>query len=273
MANIATSLRVRVGCEFSYESVGDTPAVVLVRPEDAGHRVLSESWSTDPAVPYHDYGDLYGNRPRRLTLPAGRLTMRYNAEVETSALPAETNLAAREVPVQDLPDDALVYTLPSRLCQSDQLADEAWEQFGGVAPGWSRVQAICDWVHGALTFGYGASQPVTSAVDALRARAGVCRDFAQVAVTFCRALNIPARYAFGYLPDIDVPPPTTPMDFCAWFEAYLEDRWWTFDPRSNQRRIGHIAIARGRDAVDTAMVTTYGTARLETMTVWADQIA
>jgi transglutaminase-like putative cysteine protease len=270
---MTTSLRVRVGCEFSYESAGETPAVVLVRPEDVGHRVRSEAWSTWPEVPFHDFRDLHGNRARRLTLPAGRISMRYDAQVDISPEPAETNLAARERPVQELPDDVLVYTLPSRFCLSDELSDEAWRLFGRVEPGWHRVQAICDYVHGALNFGYGSSQPLTTSADALRARAGVCRDFAHVAVTFCRSLNIPARYTFGYLPDIDCPPPDTPMDFCAWFEAYLEDRWWTFDPRNNVRRVGHIAIARGRDALDTAMVTTYGTARLDTMVVWADEVA
>jgi transglutaminase-like putative cysteine protease len=269
---MTTSLRVRVGCEFSYETVGETPAVLLIRPEDVGHRVLTEAWSTLPKVPFHDFRDLYGNRARRLTMPAGRISLRYDAHVDVSPDPAETSFSARELPVQELPDEVLVYTLPSRFCLSDELSNEAWRLFGTVEPGWTRVQAICDYVHGALNFGYGTSQPFTTAVDALRARAGVCRDFAHVAITFCRALNIPARYTFGYLPDIDVPLADTPMDFCAWFEAYLGDRWWTFDPRNNVRRIGHIAIARGRDALDTAMVTTYGTARLDTMVVWADEV-
>lgn len=272
MANTATALLVRVGCEFVYEAEAPVPAVLLVRPEDVGHRVRSEGWLAEPDLSVHDFRDLYGNRARRLTLPAGSVRLRYDADVEISAEPADTDWSARELRVEELPDDTLVYTLPSRFCLSDELAGEAWERFGATEPGWPRVQAICDWVHGALRFEYGTSFPQTTSVDALRAGTGVCRDFAHLAITFCRALNIPARYAFGYLPDIAVPPPTSPMDFCAWFEAYLGDRWWTFDPRNNVRRVGHIAIARGRDALDTAMVTTYGAARLTAMTVWADQV-
>jgi transglutaminase-like putative cysteine protease len=273
MSDIATSMLVGVGCEFTYETAGEAPSVLLVRPERSGPRIRSESWATVPQLPYHDYTDLYGNEPRRLTLPNGRCTIRYDAQVEIPAELDETDLTARELPVQDLPDDVLVYTLPSRFCLSDVVSDEAWERFGAVAPGWGRVQAICDWVHGTLHFSYGTSLPLTTALDALRAGTGVCRDFAHIAVTFCRALNIPARYAFGYLPDIDVPPPDSPMDFCAWFEAFLDGHWWTFDPRNNQRRIGRIVIGRGRDALDVAMVTTFGAARLENMTVWADRVA
>jgi transglutaminase-like putative cysteine protease len=272
MSDIATSLLVTVGCEFTYETAGEAPAVVLVRPHPDGPRIRSESWATVPQLPYHDYTDLYGNEPRRLTLPSGRCTLRYDATLAIPAEPDETDPSAGELLVQDLPDDVLVFTMPSRFCLSDEISDEAWERFGGVAPGWGRVQAICDWVHGTLQFAYGTSQPLTTAVDALRAGTGVCRDFAHIAVTFCRALNIPARYVFGYLPDIGVPPPYAPMDFCAWFEAFLGGRWWTFDPRNNERRIGHIVIARGRDALDVAMMTTYGAARLENMTVWADRV-
>jgi transglutaminase-like putative cysteine protease len=244
----------------------------MVRADERGQHVRSETWTTEPAVPYHDYHDLYDNACRRLTFHPGKTVLRYDAIVSVPPTPAETDWSAREVPVEQLPDDTLVFTLPSRLCPSDRLADRAWELFGHLSPGWSRVQSICDWVHGNIRFAYGASGPHTTAFDVLEAGTGVCRDFAQLAVGFCRALNIPARYAFGYLPDIAVPLADTPMDFCAWFEAYLGDRWWTFDPRNNLRRIGHIVIARGRDATDVAMVTTFGAARLETMTVWADQI-
>jgi transglutaminase-like putative cysteine protease len=273
MSETATSLLLGVGCEFTYDTAGEAPSILLVRPERSGPRICSESWTTVPHLPYHDYTDLYGNQPRRLTLPTGRCTLRYDARVEVSAEPDEIDLTARELPVQDLPDDVLVYTLPSRFCLSDEIATEAWDRFGAVAPGWGRVQAICDWVHGTLNFAYGTSLPLTTALDALRAGTGVCRDFAHIAVTFCRALNIPARYTFGYMPDIDVPPPYSPMDFCAWFEAYLDGRWWTFDPRNNQRRVGRVVIGRGRDALDVAMVTTFGAARLENMSVWADLVA
>ena len=150
-------------------------------------------------------------------------------------------------------------------------ANDAWTLFGSAAPGWQRVEAICDWVHSEIKFGYLDTSPLATAADVFDRRAGVCRDFAHLAVTFCRALNIPARYAFGYLPDIDVPPPSDPMDFCAWMEVYLGGRWWTFDPRNNQARRGRVLIARGRDAVDVAMVSTYGGPQLRSMTVWANE--
>ncbi len=269
---VASLLAVRVGCEFVYAADAPTPAVLLVRPNPREYRVRNETWTMSPPTPHHDYKDIYGNVCRRFTFAPGTTSLRYDARVDVLPTPAETNWNASEVPVERLPDEALMYTLASRYCLSDQLAERAWELFGGVEAGWKRVQTICDWVHDNIRFAYGASRTDTTAVDVVDAGAGVCRDFAQVAISFCRALNIPARYAFGYLPDIGVPPPDAPMDFCAWFEAYLGDRWYTFDPRNNQRRIGHIVIARGRDALDVAMVTTYGTARLETMAVWADHL-
>jgi transglutaminase-like putative cysteine protease len=268
---ITSPLALRVGCEFVHDASGDTPAVVLVRPNEHTNQVMSEQWTVDPPAPHHDYRDIYGNACRRLTFGRGKSTLRYDAVVHVPPTPADTDWFAREVPVAQLPDDTLIYTLPSRLIPSDQLSDQAWELFGHLQPGWSRIQAICDWVHANLRFSYGTSRPHTTAADVLAAGTGVCRDFAQVSVSFCRALNIPARYAFGYLPDIGVPLSDTPMDFCAWFEAYLGDRWYTFDPRNNQRRIGHVVIGRGRDALDVAMVTVYGDAQLEGMTVWADQ--
>ena len=166
----------------------------------------------------------------------------------------------------------LSYTLPSRFCPSDELGEIAWELFGTVPQGWGRVQAISDWVHGEVSFGYGSSSPTTTAVDVLAARAGVCRDFAHLGITLCRALSIPARYAFGYLPDIGVPPSDAPMDFAAWMEVFLGGRWWTFDPRNGVPRVGRVLIGRGRDALDVAMVSTFGKVELDSMVVWADQI-
>jgi transglutaminase-like putative cysteine protease len=273
MVGAQKALEIRVGCEFEYDAVGDAPAVFLVRPEDGDQQVLMESWETLPALDEHDYRDLYGNRCRRMVLPHGQTRIRYDARVAISPEPDAVDLAAPALRVEDLPDDTIHYTLPSRFCLSDELADRAWELFGATEPTWARVQAIVDWVHEHLQFAYGSSHAGTTARDVLEARTGVCRDFAHLAVTFCRAMTIPARYVFGYLPDIGVPPPDAPMDFCAWFEAYLGDRWWTFDPRNNQRRIGHIVVARGRDALDVAMVTTFGAARLDKMTVWADEIS
>jgi transglutaminase-like putative cysteine protease len=265
-------MRVRVGCEFQYQVSVPTSAVWQVQPrDDASHRLLAETWHTDPPLPFHDYRDRYNNICRRLTIVPGSATIRYDALVEVSPEGDQIERDAREVPVEELPDDTLIFTLPSRYCLSDVLFDTAWKLFGASEAGWPRVQAICDWVHQNIRFAYGSSTPLTTAVDVYENRTGVCRDFAHLGVAFCRALSIPARYAFGYLPDIGVPPPDLPMDFCAWFEAYLGGRWHTFDPRNNEHRIGRALIGLGRDAVDVAMVTAYGAAQLTEMTVWADE--
>jgi len=264
---------VRVGCAFEYGTTQNLPAVFLVRPESSSRqRVIDERWDFAPAIAHHDYRDLYGNVCRRTSIPAGSFRLGYDALVEVPDEADPVDLDALQHPVEDLPDEALLYTLPSRYCLPDVLFERAWQLFGDTRPGWSCVQTICDWVHAELRFQYGASNPATTAVDVLDQKMGVCRDYAHVAISFCRAMNIPARYAFGYIPDIEVPPPDTPMDFCAWFEAYLGDRWWAFDPRNNERRKGRITIARGRDALDVAMVTMYGPAALGSMTVWADQV-
>jgi len=234
--------------------------------------MLQETWETTPHLFLHAFRDIYNNICQRLVMPVGEQMVRYDALVEVSGEPDEVVADAVQMPVEDLPDDVLHYTLPSRFCLSDALSDAAWQLFGATEPGWGRVQAICDWVHSNIRFQYGTSTPLTTAADVYERRVGVCRDFAHLAVTFCRALNIPARYVFGYLPDIDVPPPDDPMDFCAWMEVYLAGRWWTFDPRNNMPRIGRVLIGRGRDALDVAMVTTYGSPRLQSMTVWADEV-
>jgi transglutaminase-like putative cysteine protease len=214
-------MRIRVGCEFQYDSAVPTPTVWQVRPRaEPAQRLASESWGTSPSLSWSSYHDAYGNVCDRLTLPPG---------------------------------------------------DQAWNLFGGTEPGWPRVAAVCDWVHENVQFQVASSGPLTSALDVWECRTGVCRDFSHLGLTLCRSLNIPARYVFGYMPDVGVPV-VEPMDFCAWFEAYLEDRWWTFDPRNNIPRIGRVVIGRGRDALDVAMVTTYGAPILKRMTVWADEI-
>lgn len=266
-------MRIRVGCEFHYESLGPTPAIWQVRPRaDHPQCLVTESWGTSPSLPSTSYHDVYGNICDRLTMPAGGTHLRYDAQFEVPGVFDAADKGARQVPVEELPDEALVFLLPSRFCLSDVLRASAWELFGETEPGWPRVAAVCDWVHESVGFQIGASNPFTSALDVWESRTGVCRDFAHLGVTLCRSLNVPARYVFGYLPDVGVPPPYEPMDFCAWFEAYLEDRWWTFDPRNNVPRIGRVVIGRGRDALDVAMVTTYGAPMLQTMTVWADEI-
>jgi transglutaminase-like putative cysteine protease len=243
-----------------------------VQPNDVGaHRVLRQRWEIEPEVPVREFRDLYGNTCRRFTMPGGECRVRYDAlaEVPDGLDPYDPD--AGQLPVEELPDETLLYTMPSRYCLSDLLSDAAWDLFGNTRPGWVRVQAVCDWVHENVRFQYGTSTPLTTAADVYEKRVGVCRDFTHLGVTFCRALNIPARYAFGYLPDIGVPPAEDPMDFCAWFEAYLEGGWWTFDPRNNRRRTGRVVIGRGRDALDVAMSTTYGSHTLRAMVVWADE--
>ena len=266
-------MRIRVGCEFQYDATGYTPTVWQVRPRaEPMQRLVLESWGTSPPLPWSSYHDAYGNVCVRLTLPPGPVLLRYDAQVEVPGIADDSDKEAYQVPVESLPDEAMAFLLPSRFCLSDVLQQRAWDLFGGTQPGWPRVAAVCDWVHDNVQFVVGSSNPLTSALHVWDSRAGVCRDFAHLGLTLCRSLNIPARYVFGYLPDIGIPPPYAPMDFCAWFEAYLGGRWWTFDPRNNERRIGRVVIGRGRDALDVAMVTTYGAPILQTMTVWADEI-
>lgn len=249
-----------------------TVATVQVRPRsDARHQLVTESWSTQPSVPIDEYSDLYGNPVKRLVMPPGRLLIKYDAVVAVPDEPDPDASSAGQAQVEQIPGELLHFTLPSRYCQSDQLMGMAWELFGQTLPGAARVQAVCDWVHDQIHFQYGTSNALTTAVDVLESRQGVCRDLTHLAITFCRALNIPARYVFGYLPDLYVPVNYDTMDFAAWMEVWLGDRWWTFDPRNNERRVGRVLIGRGRDALDVAMLTTFGPATFRSMTVWADR--
>jgi len=245
--------------------------LVRARP-DAEHETVYESQWTEPRFGLREYQDSFGNPCWRFLLPEGDSLVRYDAVVDVSPEPDMVVPDAHLVPVQDLPDDTLVFTLPSRYIESDLLLNDAWQLFGQTPQTWARVQAVCDWVFENIRYETGSSGPATTAYDVFRSRVGVCRDFAQVSVALCRALNIPARYTFGYLPDIAVEPPDVPMDFHAWFEAYLGDRWYTFDARHNQPRIGRVKIAHGRDAVDVALSTAYGSAGLTSMVVWSDEI-
>jgi transglutaminase-like putative cysteine protease len=231
---------------------------------------VTETWTTEPSTPADEYADHYGNPVKRFVMPVGQLALKYDAIVSVPDELDPDGTAVPQLAVEDVPGKILHFTLPSRYCQSDQLMGMAWDLFADTEPGGARVQAICDWVHDNIKFQYGSSNPLTTAVDVLDLRRGVCRDLTHVAITFCRALNIPARYVFGYLPDLYVPPNPSPMDFAAWMEVYLGDRWWTFDPRNNARRVGRVLIGRGRDALDVAMLTTFGPAALRSMTVWAD---
>jgi transglutaminase-like putative cysteine protease len=266
-------MRVRVGCEAFYESPEPAPLQFLVRPRERdGHLLLEEATGTEPFTPIRSSTDLFGNCIWRLFAPAGTFRLRYDALVEVLSIPDPVlpNLAGTLV--AELPDDVLPYLFPSRHCPSDLLADDAWQLFGTAPDGWARAQAVCDWIHENITYAVG-SVATTSADEVYRQRQGVCRDFAQLAVTFCRAVGIPARYVCGYLPDVGVPPDPAPMDFHAWFEAYLGDAWRTFDARHNVPRIARVVIARGRDAVDAAWATVYGASQLVQMQVWADEVA
>jgi transglutaminase-like putative cysteine protease len=193
--------------------------------------------------------------------------------VEDSGLLDPVAPVAKQIPVQDLPPEVLVYLLSSRFCEVERLLDVAWRLFGQTPEGWGRVQAICDWVHGNVRFDYLSARPTKTAHDVYQECAGVCRDFSHLALTFCRCMNIPARYATGYLGDIGIPPQPYPMDFSGWFEAYLDGRWYTFDARHNVARIGRILMAHGRDAVDVAMTTSFGMTRLEKFAVWTDEVS
>lgn len=264
---------IRVGCEFIYTADSPVPMLTLVRARpNSGDQVVHESHWLEPILPLHEYADQFGNRCWRLVAPAGQLILRYDAAMEIAGHPDPVLPEAPLVPVQDLPDDTLVFTLPSRYVESDLLLDDAWQLFSQTPPTWARVQAVTDWVHQNIRYEMGSSRPNMTALHVFQNRVGVCRDFALISVALCRALNIPARYTFGYLPDIAVEPPDTPMDFHAWFEAFIDGQWHTFDARHNQPRIGRVVIGRGRDAVDVALSTTYGPIRLDRMTVWADEV-
>jgi transglutaminase-like putative cysteine protease len=269
----SASRQLRVGCEFRYTAEVETEAVFQVQPLTGGPATVGRAgWETEPPLHRHSYADSYGNVCQRLRLPAGKSRLRYDALVAVPDATEAVDLDAREIPPAQLPDETLPYTLPSRYCLPDVLGDEAWSLFGSVPPGYRRVAAICEHVHGALRFEYGSSSPTTTAAEAYAAGVGVCRDFAHVAISFCRALSIPTRYVFGYLPDLDLPPAPEPMDFAAWLEVYLDGSWWTFDPRNNSTRKGRVLIGRGRDAVDVAMVTTFGGPLLDQMEVWAEEV-
>jgi len=264
--------RIQVGCEFVHLAEVETPVVFHVQPvESADVAVKLHRWRSRPPIAIREYADMYGNPGVRGVLPAGRSSFRYSAVAAVPDATEEADGQAPECAPDTLPDDTLIYTLPSRYCLSDVLGDEAWSRFGGLPPGYGRVQAICDHVHSHLTFQYGSTTALSTAADVNVAGCGVCRDFSHLAISFCRALNIPARYVFGYLPDLDVPPDPAPMDFAAWMEVWLGDRWWTFDPRNNTRRKGRIVIGRGRDALDVAMATTFGGPLLESLTVQAEE--
>jgi transglutaminase-like putative cysteine protease len=265
---------IRFGYEITLSCPQDTPMVVMmsVRDERRDDIRLQSGLGTLPDVPCTAYHDLFGNTCRRLVAPAGRITLQSDSTILSSPDPDPVEPLARETPIADLPDDTLMFLLGSRYCETDRLSQTAWDLFGGITPGWPRVQAICDYVHRHIRFHYQQARSTRTAFDAWQERVGVCRDFAHLAIAFCRCMNIPTRYVNGYLGDIGVPI-TGPMDFSAWMEVFLDGRWHTFDPRNNRPRIGRIVVAYGRDAADVPLIHSFGPHVLESFLVWADQIA
>jgi len=269
-ADDQSELALAVGCSFEVASAQAVSAILQVAPRpEWGVVIQSERWGT--AVEHHGYVDGFGNRCERFALEARSSRIEYDAEVVLASPSDLIEPDAQETPVASLPDHVLSFVMPSRFCLPDELGHEAWQRFGSLSPGWRRVQAVVDYVHEYLEFVPGASNPWTTAADAYRSRQGVCRDFAHLAITFCRALNIPARYVFGYIPEIGVAEPSAPMDFAAWFEVYLDGRWHTFDARNNTPRVGRVVVGRGRDAVDVALITSFGPLSLTAFEVRAER--
>ena len=268
-------MKFQVGYEIQYEVPQPTPLVLMLNIhftrisdlETPDHIIVS------PSVPISGYRDSFGNWCSRILAPPGRTLITTDCVIRDSGQPDQSVPNVRQVPVEELPEESLVFLLASRFCDSDRLLDLAWSLFGAAEPGLGRVRAICDFTHQHIEFGYEHARATRTASEAYEERQGVCRDYAHLAVAFCRALNIPARYCTGYLSDVGTPRPYPPGDFAAWFEAFLGGQWWTFDPRNNLPRIGRILMARGRDAADVAITTTFGVNTLKSFRVWTDEIA
>jgi transglutaminase-like putative cysteine protease len=267
-------LQIRAGYDIAFDCFQDVPMVLMlsVHPSRQKDMLTSHSIDMSPNVMARDFRDMFGNICTRLVAPPGLLQIRNEFIIADSGRPDDVAEDAAQWPLDLLPNDAFVYLLGSRYCDTQKLSDLAWSMFGGITGGWQRVQAICDYVHDRIEFGYHHARNDRTASEGHQERIGVCRDFAHLAVTLCRCMNIPARYCTGYLGDIGVPPDPAPMDFSAWFEVFLGGRWYAFDARHNHPRIGRILIARGRDAADVAISTTFGAARLARFTVVTDEL-
>jgi transglutaminase-like putative cysteine protease len=267
-------VRIRFGYELIYSVPQPTPMIFALHCQpNATQRLLQRDlMSTEPAIPLSCYQDAFGNTCTRLHAPAGLLRVTASGVMEDGGTPEPTRYAAGECAVQDLPAETLQYLLGSRYCETDLLMNDAWRLFGQLPSGWSRVQAICNFVNRQILFGYPFARPTKTALETFREGQGVCRDMAHLAITFCRCLNIPARYCSTYLGDIGVPPVDAPMDFAGCMEVYLGGEWHIFDPRNNARRIGRILISRGRDAGDVAFSTAFGAASLQSFRVWTDEV-
>jgi transglutaminase-like putative cysteine protease len=267
-------MQLRIGYELSYDCPKATPMILMlnVHFSRVSDMVIPDHLLTDPALPIRAYRDLFGNWCSRVVAPTGRTRIFASGLINDSGLPDVVVPDAAQTRVEFLPEETLVFLLGSRYCETDRLSPIAWQLFSGAPSGWGCVQAICDFVHRHVTFGYAYARPTKTAWEVYQEQTGVCRDFAHLAVAFCRCMNIPARYCTGYLGDVGVPPVDAPMDFSGWFEAYLDGSWYTFDARHNTPRIGRVLIARGRDAADVAISTAFGPNVLSGFKVWTDQV-
>jgi transglutaminase-like putative cysteine protease len=265
---------IKAGYEITFDCEKPTPMLLVlsVHPSRLPDLRTPQDIAFDRNVTHEDYLDGFGNICTRTTLPSGLTTIRNEFVIDDSGLPDVLTPGARQHPIEELPTETLVYLLGSRYCETDRLGDVAWALFAGTEPGWARVQAICDYAHERITFGYHHARGDKSAWEAYTDRTGVCRDYAHLAIALCRCMNIPARYCTGYMGDIGVPV-VDPMDFSAWFEVYLGGQWHTFDARNNKPRIGRILIARGRDATDVAISTSFGASRLAAFKVVAIEVS
>ncbi len=268
-------MQIRIGYELVYDFPRPTPMILTlnVHYSRASDLVRPDHLLTSPSLPISSYRDGFGNWCTRLVAPQGRLKLTADALINDSGLPEALLPGTWQTEVQYLPEETLLFLLGSRYCETDQLSNVAWQLFGNGPMGWGRVQAICDYVNRHISFGYEHASATRTALQVFNERRGVCRDYAHLAIAFCRCMNIPARYCSGYLGDIGMPPPYGVMDFAGWFEAWLGGAWYTFDARNNQPRIGRILIARGRDAADVAISTCFGENKLESFRVWTDQVA
>ncbi len=266
---------IRIGYDIALGLSNPTAIVFLLRVHSSRESMLvgAENFRIEPELEVEDYLDAFGNRCGRVNAPAGTIRFLNDAIVRDSGEPDTYAPEVEESGPGEIPTDTLFFVLPSRYCEVDsELLDFAWKRFAAITPGWARVQAICDFVHSHIRFDYQMARANRTALDAFKERAGVCRDFTHLAITLCRCLNIPARYVTGYLGDIGVPPLPDPMDFSAWFEVYLGGRWYSFDARHNQRRIGRIVIGRGRDAVDVPITMVFGSHQLENFNVMTEEL-
>jgi transglutaminase-like putative cysteine protease len=271
----AAILLIRVGYEIAFGFSQPTAVLMMlyVHPSRASTIRQRERLEVQPRLPVSEFIDSFGNRCGRLFVPSGRIVLRNDATVEDNGQPDPQAWNAPQHNVEDLPDEVLLFLLASRYCEVDsELKDLAGTLFNSTPPGWPRVQSICNFVFQHVRFDYMQARPNRTALETFRERTGVCRDYTHLAITFCRCMNIPARYCTGYLGDIGVPPSANPMDFSAWFEAFLGGAWWAFDPRNNVPRIGRILMARGRDAADAALTTTFGVNQLDSFNVWTNEV-